>query len=139
MSQDEAVEAAAVPQPVDMLVVAQNRVIAKLNADAAATNTPMEAIDPTVWLNVFQTVIQVIQQCRAAKTGTPSPAPAVANMLANPTMLQKIKLRRGIVSKVGRGTFRATAEKIFQHLTEVGAAATAAERETFVNQVAQGA
>ena len=122
----------------DMMQVMQDRITEKMNAEAVADGRPLPAFDITTWMELIQSVIQIIQQCRAAKAGgTTDPTATVARDLANPTLIQQAKLRRTMVSHMGRKQFREHGNELHQKLLEVARSASEVDRLHFVKQIVE--
>lgn len=115
----------------DMLQVAQDRVIEKLNE--TNDSDVAEAIDPTVWVGILTTVLEIIKNCQNRNKNEAVTAAAIAN----PTLAQKLLTRREMVKQVGRKAWRQHGDEIHAKLLEVGAEATQAEREAIVREACQ--
>lgn len=120
------------PEP-DMLELAQQRVIERLNAENPEY---AKAIDPTMWVGILSTILEIIRDCQKRRQGTAAQKnAATAESLRRVGLVQKLKLRDSMIKKVGRKAWRDNAREIHLQFVAVSESATDDERLQLVQQI----
>lgn len=124
---------ASTQPPADMLELAQKRVIDKLNAENPEI---AKAIDPSVWLGLLTTVLEIIRDCQKKRMGSKAEKnAAVAAELKRVPLTAKLKLRADMIRKVGRATWRNNCKEIQEKFVQVAHEASDTERLKLVEQI----
>lgn len=120
----------------DMLAVLKERALAKVN-ESTGGDKVAKNFDPSIWLPLFTALLEMITECMAARRAA-SPATAKAELaqaIATPTMLSRLRLRRALIRHAGRATVRKH-DRLVDAIVDVGQAADPAEIDLFLEQVA---
>ena len=115
----------------DMLQETQDRVIVKLN-EQASMDAPAEAIDPAVWAGILSTVLDIIKECIKKRNGDVA---GTAQAIKDPSLIQRLRVRKKLISSMGRKAFRQHGEAVHAALMDVANESTKEDREQLVLQV----
>jgi hypothetical protein len=115
----------------DMLELAQTRALDKIQKKGVAA-----AIDAETWMRIGLAMVELYLECKKRKNSEAE----MVRSTRNPTLFQRIRLRRALVKHVGRKKLNEMKNEgtLIDALVEVGAEASEPEVKTFVAQVLQG-
>jgi hypothetical protein len=113
---------------VDILATVRDRVTAKFKSGAA--NAAI-AIDPAIWLAIFDAVMEMLQDCLAKRKDKLK----LAADIQNPTLIQQLALRRAVIKELGRAEFKKLGAELVTHLVDVAKEATDEEAYAFVDEL----
>lgn len=119
----------------DMLAVLKERALATVS-EGAGGDKVAKNFDPSIWLPLFTALLEVIKECMASRkaAGTANAKIEIAKVIASPTILQRLHIRREMIRHAGRATVRKH-DRLVDAIVDVGQKAQPAEIALFLDQV----